>query len=138
VPFYEIMFETGRSSVAFYEDDAEAERAIGEHHRRAVNGEAGGPIGAPAERVAKVRVFAKHPNEYNAAQTMSGDVMEKEVSNLIKASVDENGVLSVDQLALQVRGLSHPMVIGKENTFDSNYLMKPDREMKLDFAKDGA
>jgi hypothetical protein len=133
VPFYEVTFETGRSSVACYEDDAEAKRALAEHHRRAVHGEVGGPIGGPAERIAKVRVYKEHPNEFNAAQTMSADVVEKEIGALIKGLADDNGVVSVDRLAMEVRGLSHPMVTGKEHSFDSNFLMKEDREMKLDF-----
>lgn len=138
MPFYEITFETGRSAVASYENDDEAKKAIGEQHRRAVSGEPGGPIGAPAERVVAVRKYSEHPNEYNPAQTMSADVLSKELAALVDAAKDENGVVSVDRLAVDVRGLSHPMVIDKENSFDSNFLMKEDSSMKLDFLKETA
>lgn len=133
MPFYEVTFETGRNSLCNYEDDEEAARAIGEQHRRALNGEPGGPIGGPAERIAKVRVYKNHPNEYNPAMTMSADVLKKEVSALIDALADENGVAPIDRVSAEVRALAHPLVSSKESSFDSEYLMKEDRELKLDF-----
>jgi len=133
VPFYEIMYETGRSSVAFYEDDAEAESAVKAHHERAVQGLSGGPVGAPAERIAKVRQYEKHPNDLNPEQTMGADVLNKELSSLVKAMSDENGVVDVGRLAVEVRALSHPMVTSKEHSFDSNFLMKPTKELNLTF-----
>jgi hypothetical protein len=136
VPFYEITFETGRSSVAFYEDDAEALSATGEQHRRAVNGEVAGPIGGPAERVKKVRVYDKHPNEYNAEGTMSSDVAAKEVTSLIKRLEDENKVVDLGMLSAEVRGLTHPMVVVKEAAFDSNFRMEEDRELALPFTEE--
>ena len=142
MPFYEVTYETGRMSVAFYEDDKEAQSALGAHQERAQNGKAGGPVehhpknvpGEPnwsAERIAKVRVYDEHPNEFNPDQTMSSDVLEKEVQVQIKRLADENGVVSIDQLALAVRGISHPMVEGQEHPFDSAFKMKEKREMKL-------
>lgn len=136
MPYYEIMFETGASAVACYEDDAEAERAIAEHHRRAVNGEPGGPIGAPAERIAAVYVRDEHPNDYNVDGTVSAEVAKSEVDALIKAGGASNkGVIPLDQLAVEVRNLAHPMVAGKENNFDSNYKMKADRSLDMKFLK---
>jgi hypothetical protein len=131
MPFYEVTYETGRMSVAQYEDDAEAQRALGEHHQRAMSGQSGGPLGQPAERIAKVRVYDKHPNEYNPDQTMSKDVLKKEVTALMDALADENGVVSIDQLTLAVRGLTHPMVTARESTFDSMFLMQESRELEL-------
>lgn len=131
--FYEITYETGRVSVAEYESDAEAERALSEHHARAVGGLSGGPLGQPAERIAAVRVYDKHPNEFNPEQTMSGDVVAKEMDAIIKASADENGVVSIDQLALGVRGLSHPMIDERENAFDSMFKMKEKKSLSLSF-----
>ena len=133
MPFYEVTFETGRSSVAFYETDAEALAANGEQDRRARNGEPGGPLGVPAERVAKIRVYDKHPNEFNTEQTMSVDVATKEIAQLVKASADENGIVSLPVLALQVGALSHPMISSKENSFDSNFKMKEKKELALAF-----
>lgn len=133
MPFYELTYETGRVSVACYENDAEAKDAIGAHHARALKGEPGGPIGAPAERVAKVRVYDKHPNEFNPDQTMSADVLKSELEALVVAGEDDNGVVSVDRLAMEVRGLSHPMVNTREAAFDSMFKMKEKKELSLDF-----
>jgi hypothetical protein len=110
MPFYETVYETGRMSVAEYQDDDEAKSAIGEHHRRAVMGEVGGPIGQPAERIVAVFVYGEHPNEYNPDQTMSADVLEKELAALVKKVKDKNGVVAVDQFVTEVRDLTYPMV----------------------------
>lgn len=128
--WYEIIYETGRTSVAFYDDDDEANRAVGEQHRRAVAGEPGGPLGVPAERVKAVFVYDKHPNEYNPDQTMTADVAKKELASLVDSSQDENGVVAIDQLALGVAGLSHPMVVSKK-PFESNFKMKEARTLTL-------
>ena len=130
--YYETVYETGRMSVACYEDDAEAKSAIEAHHRRALNGEPGGPLGQPAERIAAVYVYDEHPNEYNPDQTLSADVASKEVEALIRATKDKNGVVSIDQLALDVRGLSHPMVTDGD-TFDSFFKMKEKKKLDLGF-----
>ena len=136
MPFYEITYETGRSSIANYESDDEAKSAIGEQHHRALHGQQAGPIGGPAERVKKIRKYKTHPNEYNPSQGMGADVAKKEVEALIDA-LAEDGVISVDQLAMQVRALSHPMVTDKEDTFDSNYLMAEDGELDIAFLEAG-
>ena len=142
MPFYEVTFETGNSSVCAYADDAEAERALGEHQRRARNGEAGGPVaahgggpGAPnwaAERIAKVRVYTKHPNEFNPEMTMSGDVLKSEIGALIDGSVDENGVVNLFAISEQVKALAHPMK-DRESAFDSQYKMEEDKELDTAF-----
>lgn len=137
MPFYETVYETGRMSVACYEDDEEAKRAIGEHHGRAVSGQPGGPLGQPAERIAAVYVYDRHPNEYNPDQTMSGDVAEKEVGALIKKMKDENGVVSIDHLTLAVRDLTHPMTTGRAG-FDSFYKAKETKKLDLSFLAGGA
>lgn len=143
MPFYEVVYETGRMSVAFYETDEEAASALGEQQRRAVTGELGGPnAGHPAglegeptwaaERIAKVYVYDKHPNEFNPEQTMSADVLAKQTSALVKSLADENGVVAVDQVAVAIRGLSHPMVDSRETAFDSMFKMEEDREFALE------
>jgi hypothetical protein len=133
VPFYEVIYETGRMSVANYENDDEAKKALGEHHRRAVGGESGGPIGAPAERVAAIRVYDKHPDAFNEDQTMTGDVAKKELERLVGEGVDENGVINTSQLAIRVQDLSHPMVDTRENSFDSMYKMQEKKSLDLKF-----
>lgn len=132
MPFYEIVYETGRMSVAEYADEAEAKSAIGAHHKRAVNGEPSGPVGGPAERIAAVYVYEKHPDDFNSEQTMSADVFLKEVEALVKDRKDKNGVVSVQDMSLETRGLSHPMV-KERGAFDSMYKMKEDKKMSLAF-----
>lgn len=132
MPYCEIIYETGRSSVAYYETDDEAKQAIKAHHERALKGESGGPTGAPAERIKRVLVYPKHPNDYNTDQTMTADVATEEVAALIKAVSDDNGIVHVGALSQHVQALSHPMVASKETAFDSNFKMKQDREMKVE------
>jgi hypothetical protein len=135
MPFYETLYETGRMSVACYEDDAEAQSALKNHNDRAKSGESGGPVGQPAERIAAVYIYDKHPNEYNPDQTMSADVAQKEVAALVKAMSDDNGVVNVDRIALAVRDISHPMVVGSTKTepFASTYKMKEKGKLDLAF-----
>lgn len=132
MPFYEICYETGRMSVAEYASDEEAQSALKAHNDRAVNGELGGPIGQPAERIAAVYVYKQHPNDFNDVQTMSAEVLEKEVGGLIKSLADENGVVAVDQLAVEVRAISHPMQEAKK-PFGSVYRMKEQKSLDLSF-----
>lgn len=124
MPYYEVVFETGLSSIADYADDAEMERATKNQTDRAKRGESGGPVGAPAERVAKVYKYDKHPGDYNPEGTMSADALKSEVDALITSLSDENGVVNVAHLSQEIRALTHPMVPAKENAFDSNYKME--------------
>lgn len=132
MPFYEIVYETGRMSVAEYADDKEAEVALSEHHRRAVNGESGGPLGNPAERIKAVYVYKKHPDAFNEDQTMSLDVFTSEVGSLAQGMADENNVVNVAKLGEAVAQLSHPFKSERE-PFDSIYKMKEDKKLKLEF-----
>lgn len=134
MPYYEISYEPGTTSVAYYEDDEEMKRALGEHHRRAVNGEPGGPVGAPAERVAAVREYDVHPNEFNPTNTMSADVAKKEIGAMIDAAGKSNdGVIPIDQLAIKVRELTHPMVDEKAHPHDSMFKMKETKVVPVEF-----
>jgi hypothetical protein len=147
VPFYEVTFETGRSSVANYADEAEAHRALKEHNRRAMSGEAGGPVaghgGGPgnpnwaAERIAVVREYAKHPDEFNPEQTMSGDVLKEQMVVLIDDAADANGVVNLQDVGERVKGLAHPMKNRDEgDPFGSTYKMEEDRVLDLGFLTD--
>jgi hypothetical protein len=136
MPFYEVTFETGRSSVANYENDEQALLACREHHRRAIAGEDGGQLpGIAAERVKTIRVYDKHPNDYNPEQTMSADVLEKEVKELVKSLKDENGVVDVARLSTAVGALTHPGVTEKSSPFDSNFKMQETKELALEEAE---
>ena len=132
MPFYEIVYETGRMSVANYDDDAAAQAALKNHNDRAQSGESGGPLGQPAERIAAVYEYDKHPNEFNSDQTMSADVLITEITNIVNSLKDENGVVSVDRLATEVRGLTHPMNNAREG-FGSFFKMKETKKLKTDF-----
>jgi len=132
MPFVEIIYETGNSGVAFYDTEDEANGAIAAHHKRAIDGVPGGPIGQPAERIKRALVYDKHPNEYNPGDSLSADVALSEVEALIKAAAKSNdGVIPVGELAVQIRRLSDPMVAGKENRFDSNFRMQETGELTL-------
>ena len=134
--FAEIVYETGRMSVGEYADEAELKEGLKAHNDRAKNGEPGGPLGQPAERIAAVYIYDKHPDDFNSAQTMSSDVVTKELAALVKDSADDNGVVNLDQLTLQVRGLSHPMVAAEG--FDSRYKQKENKKLSLAFLEGGA
>lgn len=134
--FYEITYETGRTSVASYKDDDEAQAALSAHHGRAVRGESGGPLGGPAERIKIVRKYDKHPNEYNPDQTMSADVLKKELDALVDKMKDENGVVAIDRFAVEARAISNATVTEIEGPFDSIFKMKEKGELNLGFLKE--
>jgi len=137
--FAEIVYETGRMSVGEYGSEDEVKSAVKAHNDRAIKGEPGGPVGAPAERVAAVYLYDKHPDDFNQEQTMSADVLNKELENLVKNTQDKNGVVAVDQLVLGVRGLSHPMTNAQDRSgFDSYYKMKESKKLNLSFLEGSA
>jgi hypothetical protein len=80
--------------------------------------------------VVKLLAYNEHPNEYNAAQTMSSDVLEKELKQLITVLADENGVVAVDGFAVEVRALTHP-IVANAGPHDSIFKMKEVREIPL-------
>lgn len=74
MPWYELVYETGNHSVAYYEDDEEMLSAVSAHHARAVAGERGNSLGTsnetgapipglPAERIKVVYQYKKHPGD---------------------------------------------------------------------------
>lgn len=137
--FLEVVYETGRMSVMEVATEEEGKDALRNHDQRARNGESGGPLGQPAERIAAVYMYDVHPNDYNDDQTMSADVAEKEIAALIKEAKDENGVVSLDQLALGVRGLTHPMNEKVDlSGFASRYRIKETKKLDLAFLEGGA
>lgn len=138
--FAEIVYETGRMSVGEYANEDELKSALKAHYDRAVAGEPGGPVGQPAERIAAVYVYSQHPDDFNQAQTMSTDVLNSELSALVKKSANKDGVVAIDQLVLGVRGLSHPMVDEDARTkaFDSFYKAKEDKKLNLSFLEGSA
>ena len=135
----EIVYETGRSSVANYADESEAMAAVKAHHDRAKNGQSGGPDGAPhipAERIVKVLVYDKHPYNFNTDQTMSAEATSSAVAELVKKYSDDNGVVNLARLAAGVVDLSHPMVASGPH--ESNYKMQEARELDLSGLEEAA
>jgi hypothetical protein len=131
--FLEVVYETGRMSVMEVDSVEEGMEGLRVHHQKALSGQPGGPLGQPAERVAAVYQYDKHPNNYNDEQTLSAEVATKTISELIKDSA-EDGVISIDQLALSVRGLSHPMNPTEDiQGFASRYKMKESKKLDLKF-----
>lgn len=128
--YAEIIYETGAKSVGYYKDEAQLLEGVREQHRRAksgepsYSGEADGPV-PPAERVVRIEIYNKHPHDLNEEQTVSSEVAKSEVAALIK-ELDENGSLSVTELAARVRELSSPLVLnGKQH--ESMYKMPADK-----------
>ena len=107
--YYEIIYETGAHSVVSGDSDKEVLKGIKAHHDRAVNGEPGGPAGQPAERVKAVLKYDRHPGDYGSEGTVSKEVLKSELDALSKGLADENGVVSVEELAAAVRDLSNPV-----------------------------
>lgn len=110
MPHYEIIFETGAKSVAFYEDNEEMLRAVSAHQERAKTGVPGGPYGGPAERIKEVQKYNEHPDTLNELQTMSADVMAKELAAIVKDKSDA-GAVSIPEVVSAVRELSSPLVL---------------------------
>ena len=138
--YVEVIYETGRSSVANYDSDEEAMSALAAHHKRAKSGQSGGPVGAPhipAERIAKALVYSKHPNEYNPDQTMSAELVGAELSELVTKYSDDNGIVNISRLAQAVQAISHPMV-DNSGPHDSNFKMQEARELDLASLEGGA
>jgi hypothetical protein len=142
--FVEVVFETGRSSIMQVESEEEALAGMAEQHRRAKMGEPAGPQGGPAERVVKAFVYDRHPDDWNAADTLTADELKKTLPKLIEALADDNGVVPVGQLSSEVRGLTHPM-LNMSGPHDSNFRMPEKKtiegsviDKKADELKDGA
>jgi len=115
VSFYEVIFETGEYSVLEADSDEQALKFVKEQHRRAVDGESGGPGGWPASRVSKVCKYDEHPGEYIA----SGMVGLKEAQAAVE-SVAMGDQVSVWEAAAAIRDLSNPLKAESE-AHESNY-----------------
>lgn len=127
--FYEIIYETGRNSIANYNDDDEARAAVGEHHRRAIHGELAQMSNeqmGPAERVVKVLKYNEHPADYGASQAVSID----EVRAAVDEALDKHAVgdmVSVPEVAASIRDITRPTV--ESGPHESNYKMSEVAEL---------
>jgi len=142
MPFYEIVYETGRHSVANYKDDAEAAQALSTHHSRAVSGTTSTPTSTPrtdldpndpslpsaqaewpAERISAVFKYDNHPADYLAGQEISAADLTRSITSMVGA-LEQDGTVSVPQLAAQIRDLTNPTTLGQREPHDSNYRME--------------
>jgi hypothetical protein len=132
--FYELIYETGRSSVIEVASKEEALNAMGEHHRRARMGESSlktAENAPPAERIVKALEYDRHPNEWNPSDTLSVDELNSALPDLVNSLADENGVVPVGALAVEVRALTDPMATDK-GPHDSQYRMESVGEITLE------
>jgi hypothetical protein len=110
MPFYEIIYEPGTKSVAYYEDDEEALSALNAIHAKAVKGEPGSPESSPhpsgevspfagtwaAERPVKCFVYDGHPGDYEeeidtSALTGNPQEMISQIRNAASPLVENPG-----------------------------------------------
>jgi O6-methylguanine-DNA--protein-cysteine methyltransferase len=122
--FYETIFETGNHSIAFYDSDEEAIRAIAEHHRRAKSGEpaqANDRAMGPAERIVKVLKYDRHPQDLTETNLASPSDVSQAVQAAI-AKYSHGDLVSVNEVAAAVRDLTDPGVDSAPH--DSNYKME--------------
>lgn len=121
--YAEVIFETGTRTVACYDSEEEMLDAVRAQHDRAVTGKTGGPTGAAAERVKRIEIYDKHPNDLNVEETISTDVAKKELTGIMER-LDQGGSLSLTDLAAGIRELSSPLVVDAD-THESQFRMPP-------------
>jgi hypothetical protein len=143
--YYEIIYENGEHSIAEYENDGEAELAIGAHVDRAKAGLPGTPDSLPrtdvpenlpvhqqtwaAQRVVKVLKYDEHPYDYGStASNLTKEVASKTVDDCIKEVADENGIVDLKQLCAAILETTEPRL--DSGPHESNYKMKEVGELK--------
>lgn len=144
MPYYEIIYETGTKSIGFYADDAEAQKAIGEHNRRALAGEPGTPAASspkpetgltatswPAERVKQVLIYNEHPGNYRQDAIVSTDELKSSVNEAIDKSAME-GLVHVPTVISAMRDFTSA-VDNEAGIHDSMYKAPNDGELDLAF-----
>jgi hypothetical protein len=137
MPFYEMIFEDGSYSIAFYETDEEGVAAAEEHHNRAKRGErallSADDSNVRAVRVVRLLKYDRHPDDLLAEQTLPADEVKAQLNDLVK-SVTEGDVVHVPALAAAVRNLTNPLV--ESGPHESNYKAQEAGEVELPFAKE--
>ena len=128
MPFWEVIYETGNMSVISVDDEKAAKAGLAEQHRRARDGEVGGPTGHPAERIKRVLVYDTHPGEDQTG--LHKDEALARAKELINALADENGV--VDARAVADAFVPVPLD-GSAGPHDSKHFAKETDELTLDF-----
>ena len=141
MPYYEIVYETGNHSIAEYADDEEASNALQAHHDKAKTGQSAtpesqtrtdlgdapvaGPTSWPAERIAKVYKYDKHPADLGSDNKVNAETLH----DTIDALKNEEGLVDTGAASSVVRNASSPFMQA-EGPFDSDYAM-PHEEVTL-------
>jgi len=125
--YAEVLFETGSKSIMSFEDEDELKGFLSEHHRRAVEGEAGGPTGQPAERVKKVLLYDNHPGDND--NTM---VNASNISTLV-SGMSKKGELDGYQLMAAIRDEMSPVYPVDQGKHESFYKTSDNGELDLSF-----
>jgi hypothetical protein len=128
---WEVIYETGSHAIVRPENEEDAKAALAEQHRRAVDGELGGPTGHNAERIKRVLVYDEHPGD--VPQDVSADEALARVKDLIKNLQDDNGVINLQELGSEVEARARVVSAPHE----SNYVMAEAKELPLDFLEGG-
>lgn len=131
MPYYEVIYETGSKSIVNAPDEEALSRGLTEQQNRAKNGMPGGPTGHPAERVARVLEYDRHPADYGQDQSFSKEVALKTVSDLIDKVANDDGVVAKYDLTNAIHETSSAVVLLEDQTVHSSaYKMKEKRELK--------
>lgn len=145
--WYEIIYETGWKSLAYYDDDEEALSAVTAHHERAKKGEPGRGKSTerndladdpqqhiadyPAERIVKVLKYDRHPADLHQDQTMTTEVFTEELANILAGK----NVVNLMEVAAEIREMVNPVILEPER-HGSMYKMQSVEELALPFGND--
>lgn len=141
----EIIFETGAKSVLSYDDEAELKAFLGEHHRRAVNGEPGASQDyqertdiepelatqaqrnstRPAERITSVLLYDEHPADLHD-ESVSVDTLADLVSGMSK-----DGKVDPQQLIRALRDEVSPVYPQDQGRHASIYKAEESGQLDL-------
>lgn len=133
--YYELITEGGNSMVASYDSDEQMMEAVKAHHARAKKGELGGPSGHPAERIVRVEKYENHPGA--TSEGMSADVAKKEFAALVD-KLAQDGVVSMDQVAMEARLIGSPLVTERTDRHQSIYVAEADEVFTEGWDEDAA
>ena len=124
--WYEVIYETGEHSVISAEDDDTALKGIAEQHRRATEGEPGGPAGIIAVRVKKVLKYNEPPGSRYESQAVPTKELQKWFDDAVKAN-QVGDLVSVPELIASLRDQIDPLVESRPH--ESNFKMQEVAEL---------
>jgi hypothetical protein len=154
VSYYEVIYETGNSSIISADSDEEALAGLKEHHRRAMSGETGrgestarsdlspgeqgfnpAVMDYPAERISRVLKYDDHPATFGEDQTVSKDEFNTALKNYLK---DTGDVINVMEVAAFIRDMTNSQKAELEGVHDSRYKMAETEELDLSSLEEGS